>query len=110
MNSRVISIKKFKIIQAQIDLCASQNEDCDYCPRLKREACLKQWSIIVGKVPAKVGTYDFAESETIRPSKGNPLVECAGVSTPHGNRLLRPITILDVHGCPTGCNSALSLR
>ncbi len=109
MNNRVISIKRFKRIQAEIETCSSENEDCDYCPRKKREACLKQWAIIVAKVPAKVGTYGFKEPDTIKPSPGNPLVEYVGVSLPHGSKM-RPITMADVHGCPSGTNSAMTLR
>ncbi len=110
MNNRVISIKRFKRIQAEIDLCATLNQDCDLCPPSRRAACRRTWDAMAAKVPAKVGTYEFKEPDTIKPSPGNPLVECAGVSTPHGNRLLRPITMADVHGCPTGTNSPMTLR
>ena len=109
MNNRVISIKHFKRIQAKIDLCATLNEDCDLCRPLKRQRCRCWWDKIVAKVPAKIGTYDFAESDTIKPSRGNPFVECMGITLPHGKKM-RPLTMLDVRGCPTGTNSALSLR
>ena len=109
MNNRVISIKRFKRIQAQIDLCASQNEDCDLCPPYRRAACRASWDAMTEKVPAKVGTYEFKEPDTIKPSPGNPLVECVGVSLPHGSKM-RPITMADVHGCPTGAKSPMTLR